>query len=139
MKTAVLKSRHLVLWLSLLVSVPSWAQTETLRVGVAECPPFVIFEDGSYSGLAVYLWEEVGRELGLEWQYEEYPLGSLLEVIRTDDRSLMPDLGISCTSVTSEREQWIDFPIRSTKPTPQSLPDRTRCGQPSSGFSVIRA
>ena len=109
MKSKVLIVRHLVLWLSLLVSAPSWSQTQTLTVGVAECPPFVIFENGSYTGLGVYLWEQVGKELGLQWEYEEYPLGSLLEVIRNEDRSLMPDLGISCTSVTSEREQWIDF------------------------------
>ena len=50
-----------------------------LRVAVAECPPFVIVENGQYSGLAIYLWERIGREMGLNWKYTEYPLGSMLK------------------------------------------------------------
>jgi polar amino acid transport system substrate-binding protein len=83
--------------------------TAPLTVAVAECPPFVIFEDGQYSGLAVFLWERVGSELGLSWNYAEYPLGSLLQTIKSKDKSELPDVGVSCTSVTSEREEWIDF------------------------------
>jgi polar amino acid transport system substrate-binding protein len=83
--------------------------TNPLTVGIAECPPFVIFEDGRYSGLAVYLWEQVGNELGLGWNYEEYRLGGLLETITTADPAELPDVGISCTSVTAEREELIDF------------------------------
>ena len=80
-----------------------------LTVGIAECPPFVIFEDGSYSGLAIFLWERVGEELGLNWKYEEYPLGGLLAIISNDDKSELPDVGVSCTSVTADREELIDF------------------------------
>ena len=80
-----------------------------LTVGIAECPPFVIFENGQYSGLAVYLWEQVGSELGLNWKYKEYSLGSLLETVRNTDQAQLPDVGISCTSVTAEREELIDF------------------------------
>ena len=80
-----------------------------LTVAVAECPPFVIIENGQYSGLAVYLWERIGREMGLSWKYSEYPLGSLLKVIESKDPAKLPDVGISCTSVTAEREELIDF------------------------------
>ena len=83
--------------------------TRGLAVAVAECPPFVIFDNGQYSGLAIYLWERVGRELGLSWDYEKYRLGGLLEKIRTGDLSEPPDVGISCTSVTADREELIDF------------------------------
>jgi len=41
------------------------ASSAQLTVAVAECPPFVIIENGQYSGLAVYLWEQVGLELTL--------------------------------------------------------------------------
>lgn len=85
------------------------ATTTRLNVAVAECPPFVIFESGQYSGLAVYLWERVGREMGLDWTYTEYQLGGLLEVIESSNPAELPDVGISCTSVTAEREQLIDF------------------------------
>ena len=83
--------------------------TEKLTVAVAECPPFVIFENGQPSGLAVYLWQRIGREMGLSWNYVEYPLGSLLESIKNEDQTQLPDVGISCTSVTAEREKLIDF------------------------------
>ena len=85
------------------------ATTTRLNVAVAECPPFVIFESGQYSGLAVYLWEQVGREMGLDWTYTEYRLGGLLEVIESSNPAELPDVGISCTSVTAEREELIDF------------------------------
>lgn len=80
-----------------------------LNVAVAECPPFVIFENGQYSGLAVLLWERVGSELGLSWNYSEYSLSSLLKTIENEDQSKLADVGVSCTSVTSEREKLIDF------------------------------
>ena len=80
-----------------------------LNVALAECPPFVIFENGQYSGLAVLLWERVGSELGLSWSYSEHSLGSLLETIKNEDQTELADVGVSCTSVTSEREKLIDF------------------------------
>lgn len=80
-----------------------------LNVAAAECPPFVMFDNGQYSGLAIYLWEQVGREMGLDWTYTEYQLGSLLEVIKSTHQAELPDVGISCTSVTAEREELIDF------------------------------
>ena len=83
--------------------------TTELTVAVAECPPFVMFENGRRSGLAVYLWERIGSEMGLGWNYVEYPLGGLLETINSKDQTILPDVGISCTSITAEREELIDF------------------------------
>jgi polar amino acid transport system substrate-binding protein len=80
-----------------------------LTVGIAECPPFVIFENDRYTGLAIFLWERIGEDLGLSWNYEEYPLGSLLETIDDKNRTGLPDVGVSCISVTADREEVIDF------------------------------
>lgn len=85
------------------------AEKGRLTVGVAECPPFVIFEDGQYSGLAIFLWERVGEQLQLDWDYTEYSLGGLLETISQQEEANLPDVGISCTSVTAGREELIDF------------------------------
>ena len=85
------------------------AEKGRLTVGVAECPPFVIFEDGQYSGLAIFLWERVGEQLQLDWDYTEYSLGGLLETIGQQEEANLPDVGISCTSVTAGREELIDF------------------------------
>ena len=83
--------------------------TTRLTVAVAECPPFVMIRDGRYSGLAILLWERVGTELGLSWDYAEYSLGDLLDSITIEHAAKLPDVGISCTSVTAEREELIDF------------------------------
>lgn len=88
---------------------PEQGAPARLSVALAECPPFVIFDNGQYSGLAVYLWEQVGQEMGLSWDYAEYPLGALLETITNTNNADLPDVGISCTSVTAEREELIDF------------------------------
>jgi polar amino acid transport system substrate-binding protein len=82
---------------------------EPLTVGIADCPPFVMMKDGQPTGLAVYLWERVAGELGLQWNYRHYPLGRLLEILVEAHPDDLPDVGISCTSVTAEREALIDF------------------------------
>jgi polar amino acid transport system substrate-binding protein len=107
--------KFLLILIALTIVPPAFAQdhhtdeTVPLNVALAECPPFVIFENGTYSGLAVYLWEQVGQEMGLTWEYTKYPLGSLLDMNNWTDESQAPDVGISCASITSEREQLIDF------------------------------
>lgn len=107
--------RLLLVFIALSIVSPAFAQDQQagdsapLNVALAECPPFVMFENGTYSGLAVYLWEQVGQEMGFSWEYTEYSLGSLLDVVRSGDDSQLPDVSISCTSVTAEREQLIDF------------------------------
>ena len=88
---------------------PDKTTTAELTVAVAECPPFVIFENGQVSGLAIYLWERIGREMGLNWHYVEFSLGNMLEKINSGIEAESPDLGISCSSVTAEREELIDF------------------------------
>jgi polar amino acid transport system substrate-binding protein len=103
----------IVILLSISSAVSSATQDEeattTLSVAVAECPPFVTIENGQYSGLAILLWERVGHELGFNWNYVEYPLGELLNGITISDTAKIHDVGISCTSVTAEREKIIDF------------------------------
>jgi len=107
--------RLLLVLVTLTIASSAFAQEQNpseaapLSVVLAECPPFVMFENGTYSGLAVYLWEQVGKEMGYSWEYKESPLGDLLDVIRSGDESQLPDVAISCTSVTAEREKLIDF------------------------------
>ena len=80
-----------------------------LLVAVAQCPPFVISQNGQLSGLAIYLWERIGKEMGYSWKYVESSLSEMLEAINSSPSAQMPDIGISCTSVTAEREKLIDF------------------------------
>ena len=82
---------------------------EPLTVAVAECPPFVIVNENEHSGLAIYLWEQVSQEMGLEWEYVNYSLGSFLDAIGSEEDQRSADVGISCVSVTAEREKLVDF------------------------------
>ena len=80
-----------------------------LLVAVAPCPPFVIASEGGISGLAVYLWEEVAALMGVDYEFREYTLKQMLEAVadKRDDRHV--DVGVSCLSITAEREKTIDF------------------------------
>jgi len=82
---------------------------KAFKVAVAECPPFVIVDNGKITGLAIYLWERVGSDLGLSWEYSRHPLGEMLESIESADSDHGMDVGISCISVTAQREKIIDF------------------------------
>jgi polar amino acid transport system substrate-binding protein len=81
-------------------------ETEEYIVGIRVAPPFVIQEsEGAYSGLSIELWEEIARELRIEFQYRESDLSGLLQGV--EDGSLFAS--ISALTITSEREETIDF------------------------------
>ena len=82
---------------------------EELVVAAAHCPPFVISENGKLSGLAIYLWERLAVEIGVSYQLVEIDFAKLLEAIASQEVSRRMDVGISCLSITAEREKTIDF------------------------------
>jgi polar amino acid transport system substrate-binding protein len=82
---------------------------EELVVAAAHCPPFVISENGKLSGLAIYLWERLAVEIGVSYQLVEVDFAKMLEAIANQETSHQMDVGISCLSVTAEREKTIDF------------------------------
>jgi len=83
-------------------SVPLSAADSTLvRVGVYVDPPFIIAAgEGEYSGLCVDLWEEIARDLGVDYEY--VPFSDLIGVIRALDYREV-DLSINPLSVSSTR------------------------------------
>ena len=77
-----------------------------LRVGVYECPPFVIREaDGVFDGLSIGLWNGVAQMLGLTYEFIDLDLAGVLDGVAAGDL----DAAISCVSITPEREEFIDF------------------------------
>jgi polar amino acid transport system substrate-binding protein len=84
------------------------AQSESgaLRVGIKEAPPFAIRgEDGAWSGIAVELWEEVAKELGLSFSFVERDLEELL----AETAAGRLDVAVGALTVTADREERIDF------------------------------
>ena len=96
-----------VIALLLLVPSPLCAQSaeRPIRVAARICPPFVINDGSEFSGLSIFLWDNIAVELGLEYSIEEYGLDEMIEAVAQGKA----DVGISCLSITQEREKIIDF------------------------------
>ncbi len=109
-----LRSRNLgaaSLALALLLPAALLAQLDEapIRVAASPCPPFVISEDGELSGLAIFLWDQASQQMGVEYEISEHPLNELLTAIAESRVDRQADVGISCLSITAERERYIDF------------------------------
>lgn len=83
------------------------AQDLPLRVAIKPLTPFVMYgENNTYSGFSIELWDEVARRMGVQTEF--VPLQTVqevLDVVRFD----AADVGIAGISITSEREQYVDF------------------------------
>jgi len=100
------------IWVSLfflLFSISSvFAQTEenkTYTVGVSEFPPFIIGEDGKFSGFDIDYWGRVFEEAGIDVEYQNVPLSDKIEGLEKGDL----DFGLGGMSITSDRESKFDF------------------------------
>jgi polar amino acid transport system substrate-binding protein len=69
------------------------------------CPPFVMNDTGKFSGISIFLWDKIAEQLNLEYAIEQYTLEEMLEVVAQGKA----DIGVSCLSMTDEREKIIDF------------------------------
>jgi polar amino acid transport system substrate-binding protein len=65
-----------VLAFILLVPSPFCAQSaeRPLRVAARICPPFVMKDAGSFSGLSIFLWDNIALEFGLDYSIKEFGL-----------------------------------------------------------------
>jgi polar amino acid transport system substrate-binding protein len=99
--------------LALVLLVALWGTTAGaqepgpgLRVGVKHAPPFAIrAADGTWSGIAVELWQLIADDLSLSFEFVERDLETLLE----DVEAGRVDAGIGALTVTAERERRLDF------------------------------
>ena len=96
-----------LLALLLFSAYPLCAQSVERKVRVAAriCPPFVMNDTGQFSGISIFLWDKIAEQLDLEYTIEQYTLEEMLEVVAQGKA----DIGVSCLSMTQEREEIIDF------------------------------
>ncbi|WP_297482962.1 transporter substrate-binding domain-containing protein [uncultured Photobacterium sp.] len=79
---------------------------KTLQVGTYACPPFVITDKTSdYQGLSFLLWDNIATKLNLNYTVKILPLKELLAEVANGTL----DIGLSCISITPEREEILDF------------------------------
>lgn len=76
-----------------------------LRVAVEFCPPFVMKTANQYTGLSIFLWDNIAEELEIKYRIDEYNLAEMLEAVAQKKA----DIAVHCLSTTPEREEIIDF------------------------------
>ena len=96
-----------LLALLLLFAFPLCAQSAERKVRVAAsiCPPFVMNDTGQFSGISIFLWDNIAEQLGLDYSIEQYRLKEMLEAVAQGKA----DIAVSCLSITKEREEIVDF------------------------------
>ena len=84
----------------------SAAVGKKLIIGLTETPPFVVEENGTYSGLSIASWDLVNEKLAADFEFRSYPtLISLLQAIEKGE----VDLSINPVTVTDQRMKRLDF------------------------------
>ncbi|AEC19109.1 Ionotropic glutamate receptor [Pusillimonas sp. T7-7] len=86
--------------------VSTFAQAQSLVVGVLASPPFVIENNGKFTGLAIDLWEELASEN--EWQsgYRKYE--TFRELLDATESGHV-DLAMTNITITQQRALKVDF------------------------------
>jgi polar amino acid transport system substrate-binding protein len=115
MKIAILAVASLLVWDSRAQSpseqLPPALPTppipkQKLIVGLVVNPPFVIHEpDGSWTGMSVELWQEVAKEIGLNYEYRQTDFSGQFEGLVQG----WLDAAVGPLTITPEREQICDF------------------------------
>ena len=80
--------------------------SENLVIGLTEAPPFVVAEDGNYSGLSLDSWKLVNRQLDANHEFREY---DNLEALLTAVEQGEVNFSINPITVTDQRMQRMDF------------------------------
>ncbi len=108
----MIKYLKFLVLVSLFFSTESYAQdtlvstAKKLQIGITETPPFVVKENGGYSGLSISSWELVNEELGADYEFKVYP--SLIELLDAVEKGEV-DFSINPVTVTNLRMQRMDF------------------------------
>ncbi|MFB9948575.1 transporter substrate-binding domain-containing protein [Rhizobium puerariae] len=86
---------------------PAPAASRTVNVGLYVSPPFVTAQEGgSYSGMAIDLWDAAAVRLNLATHYVTYPtFRDLVEAMRKGDI----DAAVTNLTITSERAEVVSF------------------------------
>jgi ABC-type amino acid transport substrate-binding protein len=99
------------LWIVTLLSLNALALDDSgapdkLLVGVTDAPPFSMkTTDGRWEGLSIELWQAVARELGVEFELQEFDtLGQGLDAIKRGEVDIILPL-----AVTEQREIIMDL------------------------------
>lgn len=96
----------------LFISAIAFAQEDSTSIddnyiiGLTVAPPFVVEENGEFTGLSISSWELVNEELEASYKFRSYPsLVALLEAVEKEE----VDFSINPVTVTDLRMKRLDF------------------------------
>jgi len=102
------KAVSILLFLSVFVLFPAGVvctQEKPFPVAIEVMAPCVMKSGESYSGFEIELWEEISRDLGLEFTYYETNMAGIFKDLIDGNAHV----GFSCITVTHAREELVDF------------------------------
>jgi ABC-type amino acid transport substrate-binding protein len=106
MKSILLLIYSLVLLIAPLQLVNAADASGVLTIATRHVPPFSIKQDdGSWHGISIELWSQIADRLGLDYRYREMGLKAMLTAVERKE----VDAAVAALTITSEREQHIDF------------------------------
>ena len=77
-----------------------------LIIATRHVPPFAIRgAEGSWSGMAIDLWDRIAERLGVEFRYQDMGLAEMLDAV-AEGRA---DAAVAALTITAEREGRVDF------------------------------
>jgi polar amino acid transport system substrate-binding protein len=80
--------------------------SETLKIGVFVNPPFVMKQDGRYSGMAVELWEDLATKLGRQFGYVEFD--TIQDLVQATAAGSI-DVAVTNLTINQARAERVDF------------------------------
>lgn len=84
----------------------SLPENNKIIIGLNEAPPFVVEENGEFSGLSISSWKLVNEELEMDYEFRSY--SSLVELLEAVEKEEV-DFSINPVTVTDLRMQRLDF------------------------------
>lgn len=80
---------------------------QELVIATRQVPPFAFRDsDGEWNGLAIDLWQDIARQMGLKYRLVEAPtITDLIDGVASGKY----DAGVGAITVTSEREKQVEF------------------------------
>lgn len=81
-------------------------QAQTLKVGVATVPPFVMeAAGGELEGISVDLWRDIAERKGWDFSWQPLSFSELLDAVESGDI----DVAVGALTMTADREERFDF------------------------------
>jgi len=81
------------------------SSADEIVIGTRVVPPFVIEENGEYTGLTVHLWEHIASEMDLEYRFKETSIRNMID--GAADSTYYASA--SALTITADREELVDF------------------------------